>query len=393
MSTRINTAVWNPRQNRWRISVQKNGQRRSFYSSAPGIKGQREANAKADAWLDDGLIIRKKTVAKLWPEYVKYYTTNVSASTSTIQRLEVDGSNYIVPVLGNKIIDTITNEQLQRLVNLVHRQGSQKKEIRQRRPRSLPLSKKTIQNLINTIGLFFRWCRSENYTTLKPELSVPKNARKKGKSILQPQSLVTLFSDDTTLAYGKRVFDDTIYAYRFQVACGLRPGELAGIWVGDINPKTHELHLKRSVNVSGEITEGKNENAVRCILLPALAMEAYHSQMDLLKKNGIRLNFNTPLFQISCQHTYYGRWKRYLEAHDLPHISPYELRHTFVSIVKTMPEGRIRPIVGHSSNMDTFGTYAHILKGEVEETTKEIDRLFDKLLQTSKSSSDESKQA
>ena len=117
------------------------------------------------------------------------------------------------------------------------------------------------------------------------------------------------------------------------------------------------------------------------------------SQMALLKKNGIRLNFNTPLFQISCQHTYYGRWKRYLEAHDLPHISPYELRHTFVSIVKTMPEGRIRPIVGHSSNMDTFGTYAHILKGEVEETTKEIDRLFDKLLQTSKSSSDESKQA
>lgn len=391
MSKRVNTAIWDAKYKRWKINVQKNGQRRTFYSSIAGIKGRREANAKADAWLDDGIIIRKKTVATLWPEYIEYYTTNVSASTSTIQRLEVDGSNYIVPVIGIKIIDTITNEQLQRLVNLVHHQGSQKKEIRQRRPRSLPLSKKSIQNLINTINLFFRWCRSENYTTLTPDLLVPKTARKKEKSILQPQSLITIFNDDTTLFHGKRIFDDSIYAYRFQVSCGLRPGELAGIWIGDINPNTRELHLKRSLNTSGEITQGKNENAVRCIRLPALAMEAYHAQINLLKSNGVKLNFNTPLFQISSQHTYYGHWTHYLESHDLPHVSLYELRHTFVSIVKTLPEGRIRPIVGHSKNMDTYGTYAHILKGEIEETTKEIDRLFEKLLQPQTDISDEQK--
>lgn len=228
---------------------------------------------------------------------------------------------------------------------------------------------------------------------MTPDLLVPKTARKKEKSILQPQSLITLFNDDTTLFHGKRIFDDSIYAYRFQVSCGLRPGELAGIWIGDINPNTRELHLKRSLNTSGEITQGKNENAVRCIRLPALAMEAYHAQINLLKSNGVKLNFNTPLFQISSQHTYYGHWTHYLESHDLPHVSLYELRHTFVSIVKTLPEGRIRPIVGHSKNMDTYGTYAHILKGEIEETTKEIDRLFEKLLQPQTDISDEQKKA
>ena len=54
MGLRTNTAVWLPNQQRWQINVQKNGVRRSFTSSKPGRTGQREANAKADAWLDDG---------------------------------------------------------------------------------------------------------------------------------------------------------------------------------------------------------------------------------------------------------------------------------------------------------------------------------------------------
>ena len=43
------------RKKRWCIAVQKNGTRKRFYSSTPGRTGQREANAKADAWLDDSI--------------------------------------------------------------------------------------------------------------------------------------------------------------------------------------------------------------------------------------------------------------------------------------------------------------------------------------------------
>ena len=53
MGKRTNTASWNGKQ--WRIAVQKDGQRRYFYSSTQGRAGQREANAKADAWLDSGV--------------------------------------------------------------------------------------------------------------------------------------------------------------------------------------------------------------------------------------------------------------------------------------------------------------------------------------------------
>ena len=55
MGRRTNTAQWLPNQKRWQIKVQKDGQRRTFTSAKPGRTGQREANRKADAWLDDGI--------------------------------------------------------------------------------------------------------------------------------------------------------------------------------------------------------------------------------------------------------------------------------------------------------------------------------------------------
>jgi hypothetical protein len=55
MGKRTNTAVWLPKYNRWQVKVQQDGVRRTFTSSKPGRTGQREANAKADAWLDQGI--------------------------------------------------------------------------------------------------------------------------------------------------------------------------------------------------------------------------------------------------------------------------------------------------------------------------------------------------
>lgn len=92
-----------------------------------------------------------------------------------------------------------------------------------------------------------------------PELSIPKNARMGKKKILQPTALKVLFDVDTRLYYGKLVFDEYIYAYRFAVATGVRPGELVGLWYGDIKGNT--VNLRRSINRLDEETTGKNENA------------------------------------------------------------------------------------------------------------------------------------
>ena len=69
MGKRTNTAVWMEKQQRWQIKVQKNGERRAFTSATPGRTGQREANRKADAWLDDGIANTRVLVENVYVQW------------------------------------------------------------------------------------------------------------------------------------------------------------------------------------------------------------------------------------------------------------------------------------------------------------------------------------
>ena len=225
---------------------------------------------------------------------------------------------------------------------------------------------------------FVKWCRRNKYTTLYPDLSIPKNARMGKRTILQPTALKVLFSVDTRTYYGKLVFDEYIYAYRFAVATGLRPGELIGLWYGDIKGNT--VNLRRSINVHREQTTGKNENAIRSFDMGKEARVAYEAQVQLLKAQGILLNYNTPLFQIPSEHALYRRWESYQEANGLePKVSLYELRHTFVSVESSvLTDSQLKMLVGHSKNMDTAGVYRHELDGQREDLAAATTAAFKK---------------
>lgn len=361
MGKRTCTAVWLEKYGRWQINVQKDGKRKTFSSYKPGRAGQREANAKADAWLDEGIVSTSTKVSKLYADWLD--DLSCTAGTSYLTECQKYGEYYILPVCGSLRIGDLTEAHLQTVLNKAYKQGCLKKE-RQRKPLDRPLSKKTLQGIRSVERAFVKWCRLHKYTTLFPEsLSVPKGARLAGKQILQPDALRILFSVDTRTWHGKTIFDDFIYAYRFAVSTGVRPGELLGLWYGDIKGNT--VNLRRSINIHGETTQGKNENAVRSFDLCADARAAYEAQVDLLRAAGVQLNYNTPLFPIGSERALYRRWQHYQQANGItPAVSLYELRHTFVSIsAAAMTDGQLKLLVGHSRNMDTQGVYGHEVEG------------------------------
>ena len=60
----------------------------------------------------------------------------------------------------------------------------------------------------------------------------------------------------------------------------------------------------------------------------------------------------------------------------------YSLRHTFVSIVSSqthLAEGTLKHLIGHSKDMDTFGTYKHQVDGELEQAASVINLTFERL--------------
>ena len=100
MNKRTNTAQWEEKYQRWRIAVQKDGVRKQFYSSTPGRTGQREANAKADAWLENDIAVkagRVENVYQLWIDDLKLTT-----STGNWKPVESRWRTWVLPIIGKK---------------------------------------------------------------------------------------------------------------------------------------------------------------------------------------------------------------------------------------------------------------------------------------------------
>lgn len=349
---RTNTAQWDEKRKNWRVAVQKDGQRRNFYSSIPGRTGQREANAKADAWLDDNIENDNERVSKLYDAFVD----NLKLTTTRPHWIKIEsfGANWIKPEIGHIRISRIGEMHLQTIIDKAYAAGR---------------AKKTLSSLRTAITSFIKYCRLSKATTLIPEnLSIPKGARTGKRRILQPDGLIALFSIDTVIKRGKNVPDPYINAYRFQVLTGLRPGELMGLMWNDIDGNT--VNVRRSINSTKEITKGKNENAVRHFVMTAQAKAVLDSQRKDLPY----------VFGIVSLSSYEKRWRRYCESNNIPYVSLYEMRHTFVSIANTLPAGRVKQIVGHSKNFDTFGVYGHEIKGDLEQTAADITARFAEIL-------------
>lgn len=352
---RTNTAQWYEKYQRWQIQVQKDNERRTFYSSTPGRNGQREANRKADAWLDDGIDKVNLKVSALFDDFLSY--KQASTSKSNWRQIQSIGDTWVKPLKGNKRISNLTEQDLQDIIVAAFQKG---------------LSNKTLKNIRAALMNFLKYCRKRKVSTLFVEdLEIPNGAPSKEKRIVHPDALKVLFSVDTTIYRGSRKLDPYINAYRFEVLTGLRPGELIGLEWSDI--KDNMVWIQRAVNKYGEQTKGKNKNARRHFVLTEQAKKVLDAQKAM--------SYTESVFEISCTQTYRKSWLRYCEANNIPYVSPYELRHTFVSIVKTLPDGTIRPLVGHSKSMDTFGIYGHEVKGELQKTAETVSEIFSKLLE------------
>lgn len=367
MSKRTNTAQWIKSRKRWQIKVQKDGVRKIFVSNTPGRTGQREANAKADQWLDEGIAVSADLrVSDAWEQFLEW---RKSVSEIEYGKVEGFGRLYFLPVLGKRKLSSLSEQDLQNVLDKAFRHPASKSKEQ--------LSKKTLKNFLSYETQFAKYCRRSKWSTLFPEdLRVPAAARSVGKNVLQINDLVKLMNIDTTVYRGKPVHDDFINYYRFQVLTGLRPGELRGLRWTDIQGNI--CTIRRSINVHSAETRGKNENALRSFVLIPLAQQILEDQRTVT-------GHLDEVFPMLSMHTYYGRWKVYQMVNGIePPISLYEMRHTFVSATKSLPEGQLRQLVGHSKNMDTYGTYSHILEHDAEDTAEAVEGIFETLLKSTK---------
>ena len=169
---------------------------------------------------------------------------------------------------------------------------------------------------------------------------------------------------------------------------GARPGELLGLTVDDVTGNT--IRIKRSVSASGQITEGKNENARRVVPIGNMTREILDKTIQRNDEYKLHTKwiFCSPDGSMGNQSTMRNHWEKLKKERNLPG-TVYSLRHTFISMMKNvMPEQSIKDIVGHSVSMTTFETYGHFVDGDQQRAAEIIDLTFGQNLGQNESTTD-----
>lgn len=356
------TPVWNKKRGLWIIQGQKNGIKKSFYSSTPGQKGKRDVIDKYDEWISFGGVDGRLTVERC----LELYLNDIEARLGrrdTYREAAIYGRLYILPALGKSKMSNLTLRDWQNVIN----------DARPIKDKSKSLSFKTLTHLRAVCVGLHKFAYNNYYCDdWRGSLYIPQGHKKGERQILQPADIKRLFEPSDNFY---------INAYRVMLLTGLRPGECLGLVESDLEGSV--LYVRRSLNDEGEITEGKNKNARRVVPLPPIALRLIRETIARNHAAG----FGTPwIFPNGVggkpsQDAVRKQWNKLKAERNLPG-SLYSLRHTFVSIVSSqtsLAEGTIREIVGHSDSMDTFGTYKHKVKGELERAADIINLTFERL--------------
>lgn len=359
-------ARWSKTRKRWQVNVSAHGKRKSFYRSIPGRKGEQEVYRNALAWANDASHVVCHTVNEAFEEWLKdlqsYTRKGNWRPAESLFRY------HVLPLIGSVKLEDLCDYDLTAVLREALYPTDNKKQ--------RPLATKTVRNLKSNLMQFVGFCHDKKWTSYIPyRVSIPKNApATPEKRILSPEEIQTLLRTDTTVYRGKVVFDDLIYAYRLQLLTGLRPGEVLGLEWKDIHFSESYLEIHRAINIDGEVTSGKNKNAQRVVPLSRLAKETLAAQRQ------ISIAATGSVFGENKEKHYYDSFKRYCKANGITCISPYELRHTFISNAKILPDGVIKSIVGHSVKMNTYKVYSHEQRGDGIVMGKMLDEINEHLL-------------
>lgn len=352
--------VWYETQQRWQLNATIDGKRRTFVCRQAGRKGQ-QACMESYRKAIKGLVAPNAKISQLWDAFLTDCKDRTSIGNYT--NLESIGRIWILPKIGHKSIAKLTEQDMQDILNAAYKKGR---------------SKKTIMAIRGAFTAFLRFARKCKATDIRADdLVIPNNAHIKGHQVLTTADIDKLFNSNLTVCRKKPCEDFYIHAYRLLVCTGLRPSELFELRKGNIKEET--LAVTGGYNRFGEHTKGKTGNAVRSFILPDKAASVLNDQRQMLKVKGIISPYLFPQpdgTQLTCR-LLYGAWKRYQKANSITPISLYELRHTFVSLCQhTIPEALIKPMIGHSSAMPSYGTYGHQMQGDRELVVGMVNDIF-----------------
>lgn len=146
---------------------------------------------------------------------------------------------------------------------------------------------------------------------------------------------------------------------------GLRQGELLGLQWGDINWKTSELVVRRTL-YQGKLGSPKTKGSIRRVSISPMLLEGLREHYESVTGDGDAFVFQTPSgTAVNAKNLVRREFNPALKRAGLRRVTYHSLRHTFASLLIEQGENvkYIQQQLGHSSAKMTLDLYGHLMPG------------------------------
>ena len=272
---------------------------------------------------------------------------------------------HIKPYIGDILLNKLTTLDLQKLYKKLLTEGRVVRTESKKQPKGL--SPKAVRNINQIISSAMDQAVAQKLILTNPTdgCALPK---------VEHKEMHTLSADQLGAFLHEAKNSGVYEMYYFELATGLRRGELLGLKWEDVDWERRTVRICRQVaRINGEIVEAplKTKNSYRTISLGDGAIEVLKEQE---KKTSDAYIFPSPNGGPISPDSVQNMLNRVLKRAGLPKIRVHDLRHTFATLalqngvdIKT-----VSGMLGHYSAGFTLDTYTHVTTPAQIEAAKTI---------------------
>jgi len=342
---------------RWYVIVNHNGQRKSAVATD---KRQAQATAREinRRILDGTFKLSQEDTVKTFAEYSEIYITHTSVKPSTLADYKYMLAKHIIPVFGNKAVDSITRLDV-------------KNFLRQKLKNGLTVS--TVDHLRACLSNVFETALDNEEIEHNPVSKLGRIATRgqlahKSKVVptfLTREELAKLLA--TFLKHAPEHYPLALLLAR----TGVRIGEAIALQWNDIDFERAVITISRAKSRS--IIDTPKSGKSRDVDMSNQLLSALMTRKSEAKDRWVFPGTKTDTLDVSA-------WRRrifvkILELSGLKKIRVHDLRHTYASLMleQGQPLIYIQRQLGHHSIQITADTYSHLIPTSDRKAVNSLD--------------------
>ncbi len=313
-------------------------------------------------------IIYKDNLDNLWIKYIDWCKYVDKQSYNTYHKKEIIYNSYIKGFF-KKSLSKYTREDFAMFIDQLDTTDNMKNHIL-----------KHIKTCLN-------WCVDQEIIISNPAARIKSyKISKKEMKFWEPNDIKKFFEYinmvDTEESNRIRLF------VLISLVLGDRTGETRVLSFNSINEYHNTIIIEHSINYDTKsknfISNTKTKTSQRTITVSSKVVQAINNYKQYLIDLGYDVKDNSLIFlNYSTNRPFSDSYLRnkfyyYCDQAEVPKIRPYDLRHTFSTIMLSegIPMAAISKILGHASIRTTVDKYAHI----AEKSKKEVVNITNNLL-------------